>query len=128
MKIILLISGGALGTFLRYTVVEYGSRWNSTSFPIGTLLVNLIGSFLIGFSWGLLGKEEVKPETKAFLFIGLFGGFTTFSSFALENFHLIRGGDFRTAITYLTISNVGGILLVFAGYFFSQSLLNYFRK
>jgi CrcB protein len=128
MKIILLISGGALGTFLRYTVVEYGSRWNSTSFPIGTLLVNLIGSFLIGFSWGLLGKEEVKPETKAFLFIGLFGGFTTFSSFALENFHLIRGGDFRTAITYLTISNVGGILLVFAGYFFSQTLLNYFRK
>jgi CrcB protein len=128
MKIILLISGGALGTFLRYTVVEYGSRWNSTSFPIGTLLVNLIGSFLIGFSWGLLGKEEVKPETKAFLFIGLFGGFTTFSSFALENFHLIRGGDIRTAITYLTISNVGGILLVFAGYFFSQTLLNYFRK
>src|ERR1035437_3027640 len=128
MKIILLISGGALGTFLRYTVVEYGSRWNSTSFPIGTLLVNLIGSFLIGFSWGLLGKEEVKPETKAFLFIGLFGGFNTFSSFALEDFHLISGGDFRTAITYLTISNVGGILLVFAGYIFSQTLLNYFRK
>ena len=128
MKIILLISGGALGTFLRYTVVEYGSRWNSSSFPIGTLLVNLIGSFLIGFSWGLLGKEEVRPETKAFLFIGLFGGFTTFSSFALENFHLIRGGEFRTAITYLTISNVGGIVLVFAGYIFSQTLLNYFRK
>lgn len=128
MKIILLVSGGALGTFLRYVVVEYGSRWNNTSFPFGTLLVNLIGSFLIGFSWGLLGKDEIKPETRAFLFIGLFGGFTTFSSFALENFHLIRGGDFRTAITYLTVSNVGGIVLVFSGYFLSQTLLNYFRK
>jgi len=128
MKLILLISGGALGTFLRYTVVEFGSRFNSGSFPLGTLLVNLIGSFLIGLSWGLLGKEDIKPETKAFLFIGLFGGFTTFSSFALENFHLIRGGEFRTAITYLTISNIGGIFLVFAGYIFSQTLLNYFRK
>jgi CrcB protein len=128
MKIILLISGGALGTFLRYTVVEYGSRWNFGTFPIGTLMVNLIGSFLIGLSWGLFGREEIKAETKAFLFIGLFGGFTTFSSFALENFHLIRDGDFRTAITYVTISNVLGILLVFAGYFFSQSMLSYFRK
>ncbi|MDP4290876.1 MAG: fluoride efflux transporter CrcB [Bacteroidota bacterium] len=128
MKLILLISGGALGTFLRYNVVEYGTRFNSGNFPLGTLMVNLIGSFLIGLSWGLMGKENIKPETKAFLFVGLFGGFTTFSSFALENFHLMRGGDFRTALTYLTISNVGGILLVFAGYIFSQTLLNFFRR
>ncbi|MDP4240448.1 MAG: fluoride efflux transporter CrcB [Bacteroidota bacterium] len=128
MKLILLISGGALGTFLRYNVVEYGTRFNSGNFPLGTLMVNLIGSFLIGLSWGLMGKENIKPETKAFLFVGLFGGFTTFSSFALENFHLMRGGDFRTALTYLTISNIGGILLVFAGYIFSQTLLNFFRR
>jgi CrcB protein len=128
MKLILLISGGALGTLLRYTVVDIGSRMQNGSFPLGTLLVNLTGSFLIGLSWGLLGKENIKPETKAFLFIGLFGGFTTFSSFALENFHLIRGGDFRTAIIYLTISNIAGVLLVFAGFILSQTILNYYRK
>ena len=128
MKLILLMSGGALGTLLRYIVVDLGSRLQSGSFPLGTFLVNLTGSFLIGLSWGLLGKEDIKPETKAFLFIGVYGGFTTFSSFALENFHLIRGGDFRTALAYLTISNVAGVLLVFAGFIISQTLLNYFRK
>jgi fluoride exporter len=128
MKLLLLISGGAFGTLLRYVVVDFGSRLHNGAFPVGTLLVNLIGSFLIGLSWGLLGKENIKPETKAFLFIGVFGGFTTFSSFALENFHLIKDGDFRTAFTYLTISNIAGILLVFAGFIFSQTLLNYFRK
>ena len=128
MKVILLIVGGAIGTLLRYTMVEIGSRWTSGSLPIGTLMVNLLGSFLIGFSWGLLGKENIRPEVKAFLFIGVFGGFTTFSSFALENFHLIRSGDIRTALSYLAISNIVGIMLVFLGYILSQSLLNFFRK
>jgi CrcB protein len=128
MKVILLITGGAIGTFLRYTLVEVGSRWTSGSLPIGTLLVNLLGSFLIGFSWGLFGKENIRPEIKAFLFIGVFGGFTTFSSFALENFHLIRSGDLRTAFGYLAISNIVGIMLVFLGFILSQSLLNIYRK
>ncbi len=128
MKVILLMTGGAIGTLLRYSLVEIGSRWTSGSLPIGTLLVNLLGSFLIGLSWGLFGKENIRPEIKAFLFVGVFGGFTTFSSFALENFHLIRNGDLRTAFSYLAITNIVGIILVFIGYFLSQSLLNLYRK
>ncbi len=123
LRILLVASGGAVGSVLRYFVSGLGSRWGNGIFPWGTLLVNLTGSFLIGLAWGLLGREDIPPQTRLFLFIGIFGGFTTFSTFTFESFNLFRDGNIKMAVSNLLISNVGGIICVLAGIFVSGILL-----
>lgn len=123
LRILLVASGGAVGSVLRYLVSGLGARWGNGFFPWGTMLVNLTGSFLIGLAWGLLGREDTPPQTRLFLFIGIFGGFTTFSTFTFESFNLLRDGNIKLAVGNLLISNIGGILCVFAGVLVSGILL-----
>lgn len=118
-----MASGGAVGSVLRYLVSGLGSRWGNGIFPWGTMLVNLAGSFLIGLAWGLLGREDTPPQTRLFLFIGIFGGFTTFSTFTFESFNLFRDGNIKMAVGNLLISNIGGIICVFAGILVSGIIL-----
>lgn len=84
IKVLILITGGAIGSALRYGVSMWVQRSLQYSFPFGILSVNIIGSFLIGFCWSLAENYNFSANTRAFLFTGLFGGFTTFSSFAQE--------------------------------------------
>jgi CrcB protein len=116
IKILLLISGGALGTLARYSVSGVAHRWLGSSFPVGTLTVNLLGSFVIGVLWGFFEREAISPNIRTFLFIGFLGGFTTFSSFSLETLNLFRDGQTKWAILNVLANNVAGLLLVFAGF------------
>lgn len=83
---------------------------------MGTLTVNLIGSALIGFLAGWFFTASPSPNLKLFLMVGILGGFTTFSSFSLDNLNLIRDGQIRATVIYVLMSNVGGISLAFGGY------------
>lgn len=125
LKILYLIVGGAGGTLLRYWVSGLPHKIYGGVFPWGTLAVNLAGSLLIGFFWGLLGRENITQGTRYFLFIGLFGSFTTFSTFAFESLQLFRDGNKKYALANVFISNFFGILLVFAGYALSRFTINY---
>ena len=116
--------GGAAGAILRYWVSGLPHKIYSGVFPWGTLIVNLTGSFLIGFFWGLLGRENMGANVRTFLFIGLFGSFTTFSTFAFESLNLIRDGNIKFALINVLASNLFGILLVFAGFVISKMFLN----
>ncbi|MBP9576524.1 MAG: CrcB family protein, partial [Parabacteroides sp.] len=80
IKVFLLIIGGAIGSALRFGVSTWVQRSMLYSFPFGILSVNVIGSFLIGFCWSIAEAYNFSINTRAFLFTGLFGGFTTFSS------------------------------------------------
>jgi CrcB protein len=90
-------------------------RLAGLDFPAGTLAVNLFGSFLIGFLWCLFDETHWPHEWRLFVFTGLLGGFTTFSTFTREALQLFKIGDWKTALAYVTISNVFGIILVFCG-------------
>ncbi len=125
IKIAYLMLGGASGALLRYWVSGLPHRIYGGVFPWGTLLVNLAGSFLIGFFWGLLGRENISTNVRSFLFIGLFGSFTTFSTFAFESLNLLRDGNIKFALANVLVSNVVGILLVFAGFALSRLMLNF---
>jgi fluoride exporter len=118
IKYVYITTGGALGCLLRYlAILMVGSRFNS-SFPFGTFFVNIIGSLLIGFLFGYFAvHNEVSERVRFLLFIGFLGGFTTFSSFAFENMRLMSIGMFRVSLLYILLSNLFGILMVFAGYF-----------
>lgn len=127
VKIILLATGGAIGTLLRYSLSGYTYRFFDSIFPWGTLFVNLTGSFAIGTLWGFFEIENMSPNVRNFIFIGLLGGFTTFSTFALENFNLFRDGEIKLLMLNILASNVIGIMLVFGGYSLTKCIINFFR-
>jgi CrcB protein len=124
LKYVYLVLGGASGTVLRYWVSGLPHKIYDGIFPWGTLVVNLTGSLLIGFAWGLLGRESISVNVRTFLFIGVFGSFTTFSTFTFESLNLIRDGNIKFALINMLVSNIFGVLLVFAGYVLSKMLLN----
>jgi CrcB protein len=123
-KLLLLISGGAIGTVLRYAIGGFSHKLLDANYPIGTLVVNLSGSFIIGILWSIWEQNDISPNIRTFLFIGLLGGYTTFSSFALETLNLFRDGDVRMAIFNILANNVLGIGLVFLGYFLARWILS----
>ena len=123
MKIIYILLGGALGTLGRYLVSGFAHKIYLGLFPLGTLLVNLIGSFIIGLCWGLFEQNNFAPNLRTFIFIGILGGFTTFSSFSLETMNLFRDGEIRIGIFNILANNLLGLLLVFGGLFTSRELL-----
>jgi CrcB protein len=127
VKILSLAAGGAVGTLLRYAVSGLSYRVSEGVFPWGTLAVNMIGSFVIGLLWGLFETEIISPDTRAFLFIGLLGGFTTFSTYTLESLNLFRDGEVKLAMLNIFGSNVLGIMLVIAGFTLSKIILNLYR-
>jgi CrcB protein len=96
-------------------------------FPYGTLVVNLAGSFFIGLAWGLLENTHVSSNFRSFLFIGIFGGFTTFSSYSLETLNLLRDGEIKMGLINIFGSNVLGLLLVFLGFILSKSIIQSFK-
>lgn len=116
VKLILIAAGGAVGTIGRYAMSGLAHRITQTVFPAGTLVVNLLGSFLIGLLWGLFEGSTLSPQLRSFLFIGILGGFTTFSSYSLETLNLMRDGEMKLAFMNMLLNNVLGIALAFAGF------------
>lgn len=123
MKYLLVALGGAAGTLLRYIVSGLDYKYSNGVFPFSTLVVNLSGSFAIGFLWGLFEGSTLSPAIRMFIFIGILGGYTTFSTFTLENFNLIRDGEVRIALVNVLSSNALGICLVFAGYIIARYII-----
>ena len=108
--------GGAVGALLRYLVSGWIYRFAAGGFPWGTLAVNLIGSFIIGLLWGVFEISIISQNLRLFLFMGILGSFTTFSTFSLESFSLLRDGEYGLLLLNVILSIVLGISLVFAGY------------
>jgi CrcB protein len=114
IKLLLLALGGATGTIARYGAAVLMTRL-FPAFPGGTLLVNLFGSLTIGLLWGLIGSQ-VSENTRLFLFVGLLGGFTTFSAFSIDSVNLFQDGLSKEAMIYVFSSVVGGIALAYVGF------------
>jgi CrcB protein len=113
----LVALGGALGSVSRYllgTWIQSASR--SIDFPYGTLTVNLIGCFVIGFLSQLAEtRGAFTPESRALMFIGVLGGFTTFSSFGNDTMNLLRDGETVNALVNVGANVILGLALVWLG-------------
>ena len=123
--IIYIAAGSALGGALRYLVGGLIQDRFGSGFPIGTLLINVSGSFLLLFIMEFaLSSSAVSAETRGFLTVGLCGGFTTFSTFSYETLRLIQDGDYRRASLYVALSVAGALAGAVAGQAVARGLVS----
>jgi CrcB protein len=109
--------GSALGGVSRYLIGGLMQRLLDTTFPAGTLVVNVTGSFLLGvFLRYAMDTPTLTPELRAFLTIGFCGGYTTFSTFSYESVALLEEGDWTRAAIYVTLSLILSFLAMVLGF------------
>lgn len=115
-KTILFIGiGSFVGGVLRFLLSQAIQSRLDGGFPFGTLVVNVVGCFLIGIVFGLYEKGLVTDQARLFLATGILGGFTTFSAFSNESIALLRSGQHALALGYVAISVVVGLAATYAG-------------
>ncbi len=114
--LVAIAMGGAVGSLFRYVVASQIQSAVSPGFPWGIFVVNITGGFIMGVitELGAL-KMNFTPELRAFLTVGILGGYTTFSTFSLDSALLIERGDYAGAAAYIVGSAVLSIVALFAG-------------
>lgn len=117
MQYLYVAIGGALGSVARYALTHWAGERFATGFPLGTLTVNVIGSFLMGVLIGLLARflPENQSEIRLFVAVGILGGFTTFSAFSLDVVTLLERGETASALLYALVSVTLSVAGLFAG-------------
>jgi CrcB protein len=116
-------SGGFIGANLRLFLNGFANHHlNFLSIPVGTLFVNLLGSFLIGLFFALFHNFEISPEVKTFLSTGLLGALTTFSTFAYENLLFLQGGNFLGAFLNISLNVFGTLVFAYFGLKFGEAI------
>jgi len=121
--VLMVAMGGAIGSAARYLVGVLATRLFGITFPWGTLIVNIAGSFMMGVLVSLLAlRFSVGNEVRGFLAIGLLGGFTTFSSFALDFVYLYEKKQYLTAMGYMSVTVICSVLALFLGLAVTRSL------
>ena len=122
MKILLVAVGSGLGGVLRYLVPCWIGA--AKGFPWATLAVNVVGSLLIGLLSGLLARHggSSAESIRCFAVVGFCGGFTTFSTFSNETFHMLESNQWFSAAGYIGLSVAAGLVAVFIGYLISKGV------
>ncbi len=107
--------GGFFGTCGRYLTGIAAKKMFGTSYPFGTFAVNVIGCFIIGIFFGILGRHDMDSFMRALLITGFCGGYTTFSSFSHDTYAMICKGEWWKAILYVCSSVILSLLMVWLG-------------
>ncbi|KAA5607645.1 fluoride efflux transporter CrcB [Roseospira marina] len=122
--LIAVAAGGAVGAVARYTVTSVVPRVLGHGFPWGTVVVNVVGSLIMGFLIDILARRwSAPPEARVFLVTGVLGAFTTFSTFSLDAATLYERGALMASAAYVTGSVVVGILALFLGMWLGRALV-----
>jgi len=114
--------GGGIGAMLRYGVIVTTVRIIGSGFPLGTMIVNVVGSFIMGIAAIVLMERMQGSDLIPFIMVGVLGGFTTFSSFSLDTMILIEKGQIMAASTYILGSAGLSITALFLGFFAARNL------
>lgn len=114
--ILLVGAGGAIGSIARFLSQQMIARYYPSSFPWGTLIVNIVGCFIIGIVYAFGEKGNLlSPDMRLLLATGFCGGFTTFSTFAYENISMMREGELLYTFMYIAASIIVGFLAAYIG-------------
>ena len=118
MNFILVFIGGGIGSIARYLVTTIAKNFTNIDFPFGTLIVNIVGSFLMGIFTALIVSKIIanSESMRLLLAVGFLGGFTTFSSFSMETFTLIEKHEIFYAIVNIVANVTFGLLAAYLGF------------
>ncbi len=117
LKLVMIAAGGGVGALLRYAVSGWAQKLGTGSFPLGILVVNVMGCLVIGLlAARFAGPHLVREEYRLALLVGVLGAFTTFSTFGLDTFSLANEGQVRLAVLNVVLSNLCGLASVWIGY------------
>jgi len=117
VKLLLIAIGGAFGSVARFLFSSAILRASGSLFPLGTFGVNIVGCVVFGAIAGAAEQRvQLAPDLRAFLLVGVLGGFTTFSAYAFESFSLLRDGQFAAAVVNIVGQVVAGLVGLWAGY------------
>ncbi|MDR1362801.1 MAG: fluoride efflux transporter CrcB [Spirochaetaceae bacterium] len=116
-----IVLGGGLGALARYVSISFISRLVKTPFPAGTLVVNIIGSFLIGILFSIFEKHRIPAEFRLFLTTGFLGAYTTFSTYSLETVRYFVDGNTKLAIINVVLSNAVCLIFTLIGMKFGKN-------
>jgi CrcB protein len=120
-KLLVIFLAGGAGSVARYLVSGWVQRQGTESFPLGTLVVNVLGCLLIGFlTAAFSGRFLLREEYRIMITVGFIGGFTTFSTFGLETFTLLDDGQVMRAMMNVLLSVALGMVAVWFGYRLAQ--------
>ena len=124
VSLLLVALGGAVGAGLRYVSTEAVQRYMGNAFPWGTLFVNVVGSFALGFLLLAMERMELSEEVRRFAAIGVLGAFTTFSAFTWDILWLMREGEWLRAGVYAMGSVAVGVIALIAGGLLASTFLS----
>jgi fluoride exporter len=123
MNVLLVALGGSIGAVARYGLAGLVQRFTTPYFPFGTFVVNIVGCLVFGILAGVAEQRSaLGPQARAFLLIGILGGFTTFSSFSFETFQLLRDAEFIRASLNALGQVVVGLGAMWVGFVLARLL------
>ena len=115
-SLLLVALGGGIGSMLRFLTSFLTNKYYASSFPLATFITNVLGCLLIGILMGSFDRSGTQSSELKFLLVtGFCGGYTTFSAFSYENIKLLQSGQTNTALAYMALSLVTGLLATWAG-------------
>lgn len=118
INVLAVFLGGGIGSLTRYFVNTLFTRYNILNFPFATLSVNIVGSFILGiFFVFFMQKTDLHPAWRLAFSVGFCGGLTTFSTFSVETFEMIKNAHFYTAAAYIAVSVIVCVIAAAAGYY-----------
>ena len=124
-RFLLIGFAGLAGTLGRYFMSGLVARRFGETFPVGTIIINVIGCFLAGLLFYVLQERSLVSETvRLAIMVGFLGGFTTFSAYGLQTFTLFRDGEVFLAFLNLAISNVLGLFMVWLGFVAARAVMS----
>jgi CrcB protein len=117
LRVIFIGFAGLVGTVARFGLSELAAKRLGTAFPVGTLIVNILGCFLGGFLFYAIQERTAVSETvRLAVIVGFLGGFTTFSAFGVQTFALLKSGEVALGLLNVAVSNLVGLAVVWVGY------------
>ena len=115
-NVIAVFLGGGIGAVLRYLTGVFAVRYLSVNLPVATFAVNIVGCFILGLLFAFfIDRPEINTSLKLALTAGFCGGLTTFSTFSLELFEMLKNAQYMQVLVYLTLSLIIGLLAVWVG-------------
>jgi len=127
IKILFVLLGGSIGALSRYLLSGFIYEKYYSSFPIGTLIVNLIAVFILGLFWGFIQYYNTSSNLNIFIIIGFLGGFSTYASYIIETFQMFQDGQLFLPFLNIFLTNILGFIFLFLGIFLSQIFINFIK-